>query len=205
MQLFPSIWCEGGFGFSLGAGQKTSITGVGDDYVTRDEHTVATDANLSDCEEQCGSKRRVERLKSRSDGDESGSVNKSKQKRNRRKERKKNKVKEHSFKVIGVNAAALMSKLQSFEKLLKDENPSVFCIQETKVKKVNQIKTDFSKNYTIYELLSKNSNGGGVCIGVQKDLKPVWVGQGDDEVEALAVEIWVDDFPLELLQHMDLK
>ena len=91
------------------------------------------------------------------------------------------------------------SKLQSFEKLLKDENPSVFCIQETKVKKVNQIKTDSSQYYTIYELLRKNSNGGGLCIGVQKDLKPVWVGQGDDEVEALAVEIWVDDFPIRIV------
>ena len=100
----------------MGAGKKTSFTRSGEDFVIRDEHTAATDANLSDCEEQSGSKRRVERLKSRSDGDESGSVNKSKQKRNRRKERKerkKHKVKEHSFKVIGVNAAGLMTKLQS--------------------------------------------------------------------------------------------
>ena len=82
-----------------------------------------------------------------------------------------------------------MSKLDSFEKLLKVEMPSVFCIQETKVKKTNQIKTDSSKEYTIYELVRKNSKGGGLCIGIKKDIKPVWVGQGDDEVEALAVEI----------------
>jgi exonuclease III len=89
--------------------------------------------------------------------------------------------------------------MHSFEKLLKNENPSAFCIQETKLKKVTQIRTESYKNYTIYELLRKNSNGGGLCIGVQNYLKPVWVGQGDDEVEALAVEIWFDDLPIRIV------
>ena len=92
-----------------------------------------------------------------------------------------------------------MSKLESFEKLLNKENPSVFCIQETKIRKANQIKTESSKDYTIYELVRKNSNGGGLCIGVKKDLKPVWVNQGDDEVEALAVDVCVDDFPIRIV------
>ena len=52
--------------------------------------------------------------------------------KNRRKERKVNKRKEKILKVIGVNAAGLMSKIDSFEKLLSDEQPSIFCIQETK-------------------------------------------------------------------------
>ena len=47
--------------------------------------------------------------------------------------------------------------------------------------------------------MRKKSNGGGLCIGVQNNLKPVWVGQGDDEVEALAVELWVDDFPIRIV------
>ena len=92
-----------------------------------------------------------------------------------------------------------MSKLESFEKNLNKENPSVFCIQETKIRKANQIKTESSKDYTIYELVRKNSNGGGLCIGVKKDLKPVWVNQGDDEVEALAVEVWIEDFPIRIV------
>ena len=127
-------------------------------------------------------------------------MNTSKQKRNRRKERKKNKVIQHSLKVIGVNAAGLLSEMHSFEQLLKEENPSVFCLQEMKLKKVHQIKTDSSKIILfIYELLRKKSNGGGLCIGVQNNFKPVWVGQGDDEVEALAVELWVDDFPIRIV------
>ena len=106
---------------------------------------------------------------------------------------------QHSLKIVGVNAAGLLNKLDSFEKLLKDEIPSVFCIQETKAKKANQIKTDTAKQYTIYELIRKKSIGGGLCIGVSNDLQPAWVGQGDDEVEALAVEVWVKDFPIRIV------
>ena len=126
-------------------------------------------------------------------------MNKSKRKRNRRKERKKGKISERFFKVIGVNAAGLMSKIESFEKLLRDKQPSVFCLQETKLKKPNKIKTESSKHFTIYELLRKNSGGGGLCIGVHKDLRPVWISQGDDEVECLAVEVWLDDFPIRVV------
>ena len=93
----------------------------------------------------------------------------------------------------------MKTKLESFENLLIEENPSVFCIQETKLRKPNQIKTNSTKHFTIYELLRKNSSGGGLCIGVHKDLKPVWVSQGDDEVEVLVVEIWVNEFPVRIV------
>ena len=110
-----------------------------------------------------------------------------------------NKSKENSLKIIGINCAGLMSKIYSFEKMINDENPSVFCLQETKIKKPNQIKIDSSKKFTFYELLRKNSNGGGLCIGVNKDIRSVWISQGDDEVEALTVEIWAYDFPVRVV------
>ena len=92
-----------------------------------------------------------------------------------------------------------MNKIHSFENVLKVKMPSVFCLQETKLKTPNQIKTESTKNFTIYELNRKLKNGGGLCIGVHKDLQPVWVAQGDDEVECLVVEAWVDDFPIRIL------
>ena len=67
------------------------------------------------------------------EGDEFEVKNKSKQKRNRRKEKKKKKDKESSLKIIGINCAGLMSKIESFKKLLRDKEPSVFCLQETKL------------------------------------------------------------------------
>ena len=45
----------------------------------------------------------------------------------------------------------------------------------------------------------KDKSGGGLWIGALKDLHPVWVAQGDDEVEVLAIEIWVDDFPVRVV------
>ena len=120
----------------MGSSQKTSID-RGNDFLN-EEHPSVANENTGNSEKQNG----VPRLESKPEGDESGFMSKSKRKRNRRKERKKNKVNQRSLKVIGVNAAGLMRKLESFEKLLEDENPSVFCIQETKLKKANQIKTD---------------------------------------------------------------
>ena len=42
-------------------------------------------------------------------------------------------------------------------------------------------------------------NGGGLCIGVHKDIPAVWIAGGDDEVECLEVEIWIDDFPVRVM------
>ena len=67
------------------------------------------------------------------------------------------------------------------------------------MKRRNQIKNSSARNYTIYELLRKNSGGGGLCIGVHNDLQPVWIAQGDDEVECLAVEVWLNDFPIRII------
>ena len=50
------------------------------------------------------------------------------------------------------------------------------------------------ENYIIYELVRKRINGGGgLALGCDKDLNPAWVREGDDNVEALSVEIFVKD------------
>ena len=73
-------------------------------------------------------------------------MNKSKRKRNRRKLRKRIKNKERSLKIIGVNVAGLMSKFDSFKNLLRDKQPSVFCLQETKLYQPNKIKAEELRN-----------------------------------------------------------
>ena len=100
---------------------------------------------------------------------------------------------------MGINCAGILNKLESFEDLLISKEPSIFCLQETKVKRPNQIKTETSKRFTIYELLRKKSSGGGLALGVLTDLQPAWVDQGDDEVEVLVVEVWVNEFPIRIL------
>ena len=154
--------------------------------------------NKSPCDSEKQDKEE-RRLESEHEGVSSGLRSKPKYKKTRRKERKRNKVKAKSLKIVGINSAGLMSKLESFENLLVKEEPSVFSLQETKCKKPNKIRTESTRNYTIYELLRKNSGGGGLCIGVHNDLQPVWIAQGDDEVEVLVVEFWVNEFPIRIV------
>ena len=128
-----------------------------------------------------------------------GLKSKSKEKRNRRKERKRNVLKDKNLKIFGLNCAGILNKLESFENLLLSKEPSIFCLQETKVKRPNQIKTESSKKFIIYELIRKECKGGGLALGVHKDLQPAWVDQGDDEVEVLVVEVWLNEFPIRII------
>ena len=54
-----------------------------------------------------------------------------------------------------------------------------------------------STNYIIYELVRKSRNGGGgLALGCAKELKPTWVREGNDEVEALSVDIFVQNMKI---------
>ena len=110
--------------------------------------------------------------------------------KNKRGKRKSAKTYDKSLRLLGVNAAGLKSKLTSFRKVLTSLLPSVFFIEETKYKDVGKLKVE---NYVIFELTRKNKDGGGLALGCSKDLQPVLLREGDDNVEALSVEIFVKD------------
>ena len=111
-----------------------------------------------------------------------------KKQKNRRALRK-NKTKrfEKKFKLVGVNAAGISSKLDSLNFLLKEVQPTVFFIEETKYRDSGKLKIE---NYHIFELVRQSKDGGGgLALGCLKELQPVWMREGDDLVEALSVEI----------------
>ena len=112
-------------------------------------------------------------------------------KKNRRalRKNKSSKVKS-SLCFVGINSAGLSSKLESFDALLNSINPSVFFIQETKLKQQGKIKTEQSKKYQIFELNRKEKAGGGLAIGALDEVKPVWISEGDDNLEILVVELY---------------
>ena len=87
---------------------------------------------------------------------------------------------------MGVNAAGLRSKINTFKKVLIDLQPSVFFIEESKYRTIGQLKLN---NFIIFELVRQNKEGGGLALGCAKELQPVWLREGDDQVEALSVEI----------------
>ena len=57
-----------------------------------------------------------------------------------------------------------------------------------------KLKTANCSNYHIYELVRKDRAGGGIAIGVEKSLDPVWINEGKEGVELLTVEISLSGF-----------
>ena len=110
-------------------------------------------------------------------------------KKNRRAYRK-NKVSsiENRIIIMGANSAGLSSKAASFNDVLKKLKPSIFFIEETKMKQQGNIKIENPSNFIIFELNRKQRNGGGIAIGVKEELKPVWISEGNDTTEILVVE-----------------
>ena len=78
--------------------------------------------------------------------------------------------------------------------MLSELKPSVFFVEETKLKDTGKLKLD---NYLIFESNRKSRDGGGgLAIGCIKELKPAWVREGDDEVEALSIDIFVQSMKI---------
>ena len=95
--------------------------------------------------------------------------------------------------MIGINAAGLASKLDTFDYALKSLKAKLFFVQEVKQQNIGNISTDYLKNFQLFELVRKEQrvSGGGLMIGVDKELKALQVRQGDDEVECLSVVVSV--------------
>ena len=114
-------------------------------------------------------------------------MNKSK-KTNQRGKRKSKKCLKKSVRFLGVNSAGIRAKLTSFKNVINELKPAVFFVEETKLKDTGKLKIE---NYDIFELVRKNRDGGGgLALGCLKELQAVWVREGDDQVEALSVDIF---------------
>ena len=91
---------------------------------------------------------------------------------------------------LGVNANGLRSKLTTFKKVLTTLKPSVFFIEESKYQAEGKLKLE---NFIVFELIRQDRDGGGLALGCAKELQPVWVRQGTNRVEALTIEICVQN------------
>jgi hypothetical protein len=111
--------------------------------------------------------------------------------RKNRRSLKRNKVNQsQTIKLVGVNSADISSTFPSFKTLLNKLNPTIFFLQETKLRNPGKFKSE--NTYQVFELLRKNTGGGGLAIGIHKDLNPVLVFEGNDEIEILVVEISIN-------------
>ena len=111
---------------------------------------------------------------------------------------KKRKQYTEELTITGTNANGLKCKKQSFINLLKTDNPQVFMIQETKLRKKNQFTIP---GYALYEKVRKGRGGGGIMIGIKKDIQsvPVIISDHDDEVEILVIEVALKSMPVRFL------
>ena len=78
--------------------------------------------------------------------------------------------------------------------MLANLQPKIFFIEETKYRKQNQIKSENISNYFVYQLNRQEKMGGGIAIGVDKSLDPVWINEGNDDIELLNVQVDFDGF-----------
>ena len=89
--------------------------------------------------------------------------------------------------------------MKSLNHAVSSFKPSVFCLQETKLRTTGKIKgADLSK-YVIFELVRKESRGGGLAIGALDDLEPRWVSEGDDVEEVIVIEVKINDLQVRIL------
>ena len=66
----------------------------------------------------------------------------------------------NELRLIGINANGISSKLQSFTHLISELNPSIICLQETKLRKTGKLQIN---GFITFELNRKNSAGGGLA------------------------------------------
>ena len=59
---------------------------------------------------------------------------------------------------------------------------------ETHVKSEGSLKFKNSQKYQIYEHIRKDKSGGGLAVGVSKNLSPFWLHDGGNEVEAMTIK-----------------
>ena len=71
--------------------------------------------------------------------------------------------------------------------------PKIFFVQEVKQASVGNIKTDYLQNFQLFELVRKEERvaGGGLMIGVDREVQALQVREGNDEVECLTVVVTI--------------
>ena len=72
-------------------------------------------------------------------------------------------------------------------------------IQETKLKSNETIKCESINDFNVYYLNRQNLQGGGVALGVTKELKSTLVNEGDDETEAISVKVFVKEVSIRVV------
>ena len=110
----------------------------------------------------------------------------------RRKRKSHKKYSKHVV-FVGANPAGIMSKWNTWKKMIRETKASVWFLQETK-NKVAKLKLE---NFVIYERVRPleitdnglGPGGGGVAIAAIKELNPVLTREGEGDTETITIDI----------------
>ena len=72
-------------------------------------------------------------------------------------------------------------------------------LQETKLKIDERISCDALKDFQVYYLSRQETQGGGIAIGILKDLESTLIREGKDQVEAMAVQVVIGELPCSII------
>ena len=100
---------------------------------------------------------------------------------------------------FGMNCAGIKSKLKSFEAVVKDLNPTVWMLQETKLKPNEKISCAAINDFQVYYLNRQRSQGGGIALGVNNNIESTIINEGDDETEMLSVKLFVHKMTIRIV------
>ena len=90
-----------------------------------------------------------------------------------------------------VNSAGIKCKLDSMNDILKRLKPQIWALQETKLKPNETLKCEAANDFQIFYLNRQNSQGGGIAVGIDKNMESALVREGNDTIEALVVQVAV--------------
>ena len=117
----------------------------------------------------------------------------------RKRYRKKNKNEITKFRISGVNAAGLKSKIESFNAILDRLEPQLWSVQETKLKNNEVLKSEVLEKFQVYYLNRQLSGGGGLAVGIDKNIESALIREGDDVTEAIVVQIILKNMPVRIV------
>ena len=114
-------------------------------------------------------------------------------------EKRKCKIISESLRIFAANAAGINCKLKSFERILTRLKPQIWMLQETKLKRNGKVKCESISDYQVFYLNRQNLQGGGLALGVHKNIESTLIREGDDEVEVLAVQTILGKIPIRII------
>ena len=72
-------------------------------------------------------------------------------------------------------------------------------LEETKLKPNETIRCEALDDFQVFYLNRQNSQGGGLALGVTKELESTLIKEGDDNTEAIVVQVSVGQLQIRIL------